>query len=74
MVDHIIQIKDHNREKPPRCLIPDFDGAYFSLSWKEALWPGFTRERHDDRGSASTADRRLLANAEREQYKIVKRA
>jgi len=22
----------------PRCLIPRFDGAIFSLEWKEALW------------------------------------
>jgi hypothetical protein len=21
-----------------RCLIPDFDGAVFSLKWREALW------------------------------------
>ena len=24
-----------------RCLIPDFDGAIFSLEWKEALWDRF---------------------------------
>ena len=25
----------------PRCLIPEFDGAIFSLGWKEALWARF---------------------------------
>ena len=27
--------------RKPKCLIPDFDGAIFSLEWKEALWARF---------------------------------
>ena len=26
---------------PTKCLIPDFDGAIFSLEWKAALWARF---------------------------------
>ncbi|MCQ9155953.1 hypothetical protein [Acidomonas methanolica] len=26
------------------CLVPGFDGAFFSLEWKEALWARFTTE------------------------------
>ena len=29
---------------------PGFDGASSVQSWEEALWPGCSRERHDDRG------------------------
>jgi hypothetical protein len=45
-----------------RCLIPDFDGAIFSLEWKEALWDRFCME----------APQRLRQSVE--QYRIVKRA
>ncbi len=27
---------------PPRCLIPGFDGAFFTSGWKEALWAGYS--------------------------------
>ncbi len=45
-----------------RCLIPDFDGAVFSLEWKEALWGRFFTE----------APRRLRQSVE--HYRIVKTA
>jgi len=45
-----------------RCLIPGFDGAIFSLNWKEALWARFF----------TGAPPRLRQSVE--QYKIVKRA
>jgi len=45
-----------------RCLIPDFDGAVFSIDWKEALWARFF--------TAAPQRRRRSV----EQYKIVKRA
>jgi hypothetical protein len=45
-----------------RCLIPYFDGALFSLEWKEALWDRFY----------TAAPRRLRRSVE--QYSIVKRA
>jgi hypothetical protein len=31
-------------ELQPRCLIPGFDGATFSLEWKDALWARFSME------------------------------
>jgi hypothetical protein len=46
----------------PRCLIPGFDGAMFSIEWKEALWARFFME----------APRRQRRSVER--YSIVKRA
>lgn len=45
-----------------RCLIPGFDGAIFSLEWKEALWARFC---------TGTPQRQRQSV---EQYKIVKRA
>jgi hypothetical protein len=45
-----------------RCLVPAFDGAIFSLGWKEALWDKFFM-------AAPRRQRRSV-----EQYKIVKRA
>lgn len=30
-----------------RCLIPEFDGAIFSLEWKEALWARFVTGKND---------------------------
>jgi hypothetical protein len=46
----------------PRCLIPDFDGAIFSLEWRDALWARFF----------TAAPQRLRQSVE--QYSIVKRA
>ncbi|BCH65128.1 hypothetical protein RvVAT039_23440 [Agrobacterium vitis] len=46
----------------PRCLIPDFNGALFSLEWKEALWARFY----------TVAPQRQRQSVE--QHKIVKRA
>src|SRR3954451_12821600 len=46
----------------PRCLIPAFDGAIFSVEWKDALWARFFME----------APRRRRRSVER--YSIVKRA
>ncbi|BCH59750.1 hypothetical protein RvVAR0630_23740 [Agrobacterium vitis] len=46
----------------PKCLIPDFNGALFSLEWKEALWARFY----------TVAPQRQRQSVE--QYKIVKRA
>jgi hypothetical protein len=46
----------------PRCLVPGFDGAFFSAEWKEALWGRFT----------TGAPQRLRQSVER--YSIVKRA
>jgi hypothetical protein len=43
-------------------LIPDFDGALFSLEWKDALWARFF----------TAAPRRQRRSVER--YSIVKRA
>jgi hypothetical protein len=43
------------------CLIPAFDGALFSIEWKEALWARFFT-------AAPQRQRRSV-----EQYKIVKR-
>jgi hypothetical protein len=48
--------------EPIRCLIPGFDGAIFSLEWKEALWARFC---------TGTPQRQRQSV---EQYKIVKRA
>jgi len=48
--------------KCPRCLVPAFDGAIFSLEWKEALWDKFH----------TAAPRRLRPFVE--QSKIVKKA
>lgn len=31
----------------PSCLIARFDGVILSLEWKDALWTGRSRERHD---------------------------
>ncbi|PMR89094.1 hypothetical protein C1H21_08545 [Xanthomonas arboricola pv. juglandis] len=45
-----------------RCLIPGFDGALFSLEWKEALWARFCM-------GAPPRQRRSV-----ERYSIVKRA
>jgi hypothetical protein len=44
------------------CLIPAFDGAIFSVEWKDALWARFFME----------APRRRRRSVER--YSIVKRA
>jgi acyl-CoA thioesterase-1 len=44
------------------CLIPDFDGAIFSLEWRDALWARFF----------TAAPQRLRQSVE--QYSIVKRA
>jgi hypothetical protein len=44
------------------CLIPDFDGAVLSLSWREALWDRFF----------TGAPQRQRQSVER--YSIVKRA
>ncbi|BCH63258.1 hypothetical protein RvVAT039_04740 [Agrobacterium vitis] len=49
-------------EGTARCLIPDFNGALFSLEWKEALWARFY----------TVAPQRQRQSVE--QYKIVKRA
>jgi hypothetical protein len=46
----------------PRCLIPGFDGAVFSLEWRDALWARFS----------TGAPVRLRQSVER--YSIVKRA
>jgi hypothetical protein len=45
-----------------RCLVPAFDGAYFSREWKEALWARFYT-------GAPPRQRRSV-----ERYNIVKRA
>ena len=45
-----------------RCLVPGFDGAIFSVEWKEALWARYSTE----------APARLRRSVER--YSIVKRA
>jgi hypothetical protein len=45
-----------------RCLIPDFDGAIFSATWKEAPWDKFFTD----------APQRRRQSVER--YNIVKRA
>ena len=29
------------RSRTPSCLVPAFDGALFSIEWKEALWARF---------------------------------
>jgi hypothetical protein len=47
---------------PPYCLIPGFDGAVFSLEWKDALWARFSM-------GAPPRRRRSV-----ERYSIVKRA
>ena len=49
-------------QRRTRCLIPGFDGAMFSIEWKEALWARFFME----------APRRQRRSVER--YSIVKRA
>ncbi len=49
-------------KRKPRCLIPGFDGALFSLEWRDALWDRFYM----------AAPRRQRQSVE--QYKIVKRA
>jgi hypothetical protein len=46
----------------PICLIPGFDGALFSIEWKDALWARFS----------TAAPRRQRRSVER--YNIVKRA
>ena len=45
-----------------RCLVPVFDGAYFSRGWKEALWDRYYT-------GAPQRQRRSV-----ERYNIVKRA
>ena len=50
------------RPRSARCLIPAFDGAIFSVEWKDALWARFFME----------APRRRRRSVER--YSIVKRA
>ena len=49
-------------ETGARCLIPGFDGALFTLDWRDALWARFS----------TGAPRRLRRSVER--YNIVKRA
>jgi hypothetical protein len=49
-------------EKEARCLVPAFDGAYFSGAWKGALWDRFYT-------GAPQRQRRSV-----ERYNIVKRA
>jgi putative transposase len=60
------QIVRQNQLQPAasvaRCLIPGFDGAVFSLAWKEALWARFFT-------AAPPRQRRSV-----ERYSIVKRA
>jgi hypothetical protein len=51
-----------NRNQRPRCLVPAFDGAYFSEREKEALWDKFYT-------GAPPRQRRSV-----ERYNIVKRA
>ncbi|WP_353200130.1 hypothetical protein [Sandarakinorhabdus sp.] len=50
------------REMSARCLIPGFDGALFTDSWKEALWARYS----------TGAPQRLRQSVER--YSMVKRA
>jgi len=44
----------HHWGRELSCLIPGFDGAILSPAWRDALWPGSTRLRHDDRGGPSS--------------------
>jgi hypothetical protein len=48
--------------KLPRCLIPEFDGAFLSCEWRDALWAKFSM-------GAPVRRRRCV-----ERYSIVKRA
>ena len=50
------------RLEAAKCMIPDFDGAIFSLDWKDALWARFYT-------GAPPRQRRSV-----ERYSIVKRA
>jgi hypothetical protein len=36
-----------HRSAAPRCLIPRFNGAIFSIEWKEAIWDRSSREPYD---------------------------
>jgi hypothetical protein len=58
MYDPLITLAE---PKVIRCLVPAFDGAYFSREWKEALWARFYTE-------APPRQRRSV-----ERYNIVKR-
>ncbi len=51
-----------NDQPPRQCLVPAFDGALFSLEWRDALWDRFY----------TAAPKRQRQSVE--QYKIVKRA
>ena len=51
-----------SRTETARCLIPGFDGALFSLAWKDALWARYCT-------GAPARQRRSV-----ERYSIVKRA
>src|SRR3546814_9424091 len=48
-------------QRSPRCLIPSFDGALFSIEWRDALWDRFY----------TAAPRRQRQSVER--YSVVKR-
>jgi hypothetical protein len=44
-------------------LVPGFDGAEFSIEWKDALWDKFCtaapqRQRHNDGATTTTPQRR----------------
>ena len=54
--------QSHLRNPETSCLIPEFDGALFSLEWKEGLWARFFT-------AAPPRQRQSV-----EQYRIVKRA
>ena len=43
------------------CLIPGFDGAIFSMEWKDALW-----DQPEDRRQMEEADIRLISRSGRE--------
>jgi transposase-like protein len=49
--------------KETKCLVPAFDGAYFSHEWKEHCGAGSTPGRHHDRGDPSS-DTALSREAE----------
>ena len=55
-------IRERAHGNVARCLVPVFDGAYFSRGWKEALWDRFYT-------GAPRRQRRFV-----ERYSIVKRA
>ena len=58
----ILHTFEARRDMTIECLIPDFDGAVFSMEWKDALWARFST-------AAPQRQRRSV-----ERYSIVKRA